>query len=111
MYACIYLLLYIFMYIQHAANSEESIESIEYIEREQSQEEQSQIKCCHVLIGRITNHQSAMSIQQESSPFLSMFQYIIGHEDSLDAVVGPETTCKQLRKKEESSRKRSRLPW
>jgi hypothetical protein len=36
-----------------------------------------------------------------------MFQYIIGHEDNLDAaVVGPETTYKQLRKKKESSHRK-----
>ena len=89
------------MYIQHAANSGKRKRT------ESGRAESDQMLSCLDW----QNQQSAISIQQESSHFLSMFQYIIGHEDSLDAVVGPETTCKQLRKKKKSSRKRSRLPW
>ena len=95
------------MYIQHAANSGKRERT------ESGRAESDQMLSCldwQNQQSAISNQQSVSRIQQESSHFLSMFQYIIGHEDSLDAVAGPETTCKQLRKKKESTRKRSRLP-
>ena len=52
MYVCIYCYIYLCTFSM--------LQTVER-EREQSQEEQSQIKCCHVLIGRISNQQSASS--------------------------------------------------
>ena len=61
MYVCMYVCIYCYIYLCTFS----MLQTVER-EREQSQEEQSQIKCCHVLIGRISNQQSAISNQQSA---------------------------------------------